>query len=449
MAVISFDLVKAGSGQVIRGFTDGDVIDVADPETAAISIFANPNRRPGSIIFNLNGVDIQTENFPAYAVAGNGKTVNEFEPGIGIHTLTATPFTERNGRGSAGIPLTITFEVFNGSSVAVFKLIDAQNNQPLRPIVEDDVIDVAGNPELTIEAITDPEIVGSVLFEFNDEKPRVENFIPYSLSSGGGDQYRPTEFEAGIQTLTATPFEDPKAKGSSGAPLTISFNVVNSEAVTSFDIVEAPSGRVIQPLTEGTVLDLTDPRFSKISIAAGTNRDQVGSVVFNLDGKDVQTENFVPYALAGDKGGKFNRLKIAEGAHTLTATPYSSPRGEGVAGTPLMVNFKVRNPAMTRALPNDATEPATPEVLSLSGNVYPNPVSKQLNLTIASPAEENAQVVIVDLQGRSILAEDVVLIRGKNTFQIDVNQLPIVPGTFLLKLNTSSQGAMTFHLLKE
>ena len=55
-----------------------------------------------------------------------------------------------------------------------------------------------------------------------------------------------------------------------------------------------------------------------------------------------------PYALAGDDGaGDYYAWTPANGAYTVTATPYSGPDATGIAGTALSINFTV-----THSTPN-------------------------------------------------------------------------------------------------
>lgn len=65
----------------------------------------------------------------------------------------------------------------------------------------------------------------------------------------------------------------------------------------------------------------------------------VASVIFKLDGVHLQTENVLPYAVVGDKGGQFNPWRPTPGGHLLTATPYSHYNGTGTAGPAINVSF--------------------------------------------------------------------------------------------------------------
>jgi hypothetical protein len=68
----------------------------------------------GSVQFALSGQQTRrhVENVVPYALFGDVKgDYNKWYPAPGSYTLTATPYTERDGKGAAGTPLTIRFTV--------------------------------------------------------------------------------------------------------------------------------------------------------------------------------------------------------------------------------------------------------------------------------------------------------------------------------------------------
>src|SRR5690606_22350737 len=88
----------------------------------------------GSVVFDLNGEEAyHIENIAPYTLNGdydNGSKYYPVEFSMGTNTITATPYSEPNGTGEAGIPLTVTFEVIrtNVPEVVSFKLIDTKTN---------------------------------------------------------------------------------------------------------------------------------------------------------------------------------------------------------------------------------------------------------------------------------------------------------------------------------
>ena len=115
-SVVSFTLIDAGAEQPIPAFDpliDGATINLADVGSN-LNIRANTNPPVvGSVRFALDGNNnFQTENVEPYAMAGNsGTDYSSWSPSLGLHTLTATPFSGSNASGTAGTPLTIQFTV--------------------------------------------------------------------------------------------------------------------------------------------------------------------------------------------------------------------------------------------------------------------------------------------------------------------------------------------------
>ncbi|WP_345121520.1 PQQ-dependent sugar dehydrogenase, partial [Hymenobacter antarcticus] len=116
-------------------------------------------------------------------------------------------------------------------------------------------------------------------------------------------------------------------------------------ATTSFTLVDAdaPEDIDIQPLVNGSVLNLATLPTRSLNIRANANPATTGSVVFALSGAQTQnvTDSGVPYALFGDVNGDYNSWTPAVGSYVLTATPYSGLNGSGAAGPPLTISFTV------------------------------------------------------------------------------------------------------------
>ncbi len=471
-------------GNVIRPLKDGDVIDAADPATSSISIVANVSRKAGSVAFYLDGELVRIDNYKDYSITGNKKDIYEFNPSLGTHTLTAIPYSKKDGEGDEGIPLTITFTVINTSAVTSFNLFETDKDGQTLPMTDGQVIDVAGGYEFTIEAVTDPAEVGSVLFLLNGEKVSIDNDNIYLLENpkkgkDDDDDYgkhkdkddkrekaKPFDWAAGDYTLTAIPFEDEDMCGTSGTSATITFTIVNSEAVTSFAIVDEKKKKkdedeVLIPLEDGDIVDIDDLRSKYRAIQAFTNPDEVGSVVFYLDGEEVDTDYKAPYLTdvfeklkckdskkdaAKHKGDKYD-LSCILGEHTLTAVPYSQKKGEGVAGTALTITFEVVQSTSTRE-ELDSEELADLQVDAIQSVVYPNPVVDKVSLSILSPMEDGAELAVIDLSGKVLHKQALELRRGNNEVELDLVELNVSVGTVLIKVSTHQQGTMTHRLMK-
>jgi len=64
-------------------------------------------------------------------------------------------------------------------------------------------------------------------------------------------------------------------------------------------------------------------------------------------------------------------------------------------------------------------------------NVYPNPVKNDLHLVVTAPANDKAQLVIVDLSGRIVKQQSLNIVNGDNVFTMNVNGL--AAGTYIVK----------------
>ncbi len=122
-AVASFTLIDADADVPIPAFdplNDGVTLDLAALPTRNLSIRANTSPSPvGSVRFGLDGNDnYSLENSTPYSLTGDsGGDYNPWTPSVGSHTVTATPYTESGGGGTAGAALTVTFDVIDGDGL--------------------------------------------------------------------------------------------------------------------------------------------------------------------------------------------------------------------------------------------------------------------------------------------------------------------------------------------
>ncbi|NOK61867.1 MAG: hypothetical protein GFH27_549281n11 [Chloroflexi bacterium AL-W] len=119
-------------------------------------------------------------------------------------------------------------------------------------------------------------------------------------------------------------------------PMIQSVSLINADTDEPIAGYEALSGEV--------TLDLATLPTTNLSLRANTEPAQVGSVQFAIDGAVIQTENHSPYVAAGDTNGGQDILPMllpAAGTHTVTVTPYTQPRGQGEAGSPLTFELEI------------------------------------------------------------------------------------------------------------
>jgi hypothetical protein len=96
--------------------TNGTTINLAALPTRNLNVRANtPPATVGSVNFGLDGdPSVQVENTAPYALAGDmSGDYNPWTPGLGSHSLTATPYSSSGAGGTAGTSLSITFTVID------------------------------------------------------------------------------------------------------------------------------------------------------------------------------------------------------------------------------------------------------------------------------------------------------------------------------------------------
>jgi subtilisin family serine protease len=315
-AVQRLVLVNADNGQEIRTLLDGDLINLAALPTRNLNIVAITSpQRVGSVGFSFNGRSI-TENQLPYALGGDFVTTpyryRPLDPALmpGNYSLTATPYTGANKSGQAGLALSVEFQVVE-STVESFTLVDAATHRDLIELTDLTVIDIARlpNAQVNIRANTNPERVGSVVFEysrwsfippFETSTVRVqENLPPYAL---GGDlvsnpiRYRPLAdslFGPGEYVLKATTYASSGGRGQAGGTKLIRFSLINSEqpgalAGINQDVAEGKGqtvGTQAPELTEAPLMGIfPNPTGGAFTIR---NAGQATVTIFDVKGQVV------------------------------------------------------------------------------------------------------------------------------------------------------------------
>jgi Divergent InlB B-repeat domain len=116
-SVQSFTLINADTDRPIAGFDplpDGATLNLNTLPTRRLNIRANTSPATvGSVRFGLDGKSsFRIESDTPYMLAGNtGSDIYAWTPSRGTHTVTATPYSDRNGAGTRGTPMTIRFRV--------------------------------------------------------------------------------------------------------------------------------------------------------------------------------------------------------------------------------------------------------------------------------------------------------------------------------------------------
>ncbi|QMU29384.1 InlB B-repeat-containing protein [Adhaeribacter radiodurans] len=117
LKIAGFNLINANNDKAIQLITDGAVLNLAALPTRKLNIQAVTDpAKVGSVLFYLAGPVVRnhTENTAPYGLYRdvNGD-FSAWTPPLGDYTLIATPYSQINGRGTAGTSSVIRFSVIN------------------------------------------------------------------------------------------------------------------------------------------------------------------------------------------------------------------------------------------------------------------------------------------------------------------------------------------------
>ena len=77
------------------------------------------------------------------------------------------------------------------------------------------------------------------------------------------------------------------------------------------------------------------------------------------------------------------------------------------------------------------------QALSDQGIVYPNPVTRDIQIKVSALKGQVCSVNIVDMKGATVLTKEVQLQQGVNSLTFDIDQL--VPGTYVIRLEVDQK----------
>jgi CubicO group peptidase (beta-lactamase class C family) len=147
-SVTSLTLINADTDQPISGFNPlqrGATLNLSTLPTKNLHIRANTSPATvGSVVFKLDGSNFQTESSAPNALAGNANgNYAAWTSSNGSHILTATPYPQSGGGGTAGTPLTINFTVTGGTPTASTYYPPRESNGGWRSLVTRDATPTA------------------------------------------------------------------------------------------------------------------------------------------------------------------------------------------------------------------------------------------------------------------------------------------------------------------
>lgn len=410
--VVSFTLMKSGTGGEIGPLTEGMTINLAT--IGAFSIRANKCQNGGSVKFIVNGSTVRTESSPPYAINGdnNGSYV-AWNPTVGNKTLTAIPYTQGGGGGTAGISETVSFTVINQTNTT-----DCNGVSGGSAYLNSCGICVGGNTGRNDSAGKDCNNMCNGSATTDD----------CGVCSGGNTGHVANSDKDACGVC----FGNGSTCGGGCQPV----------QVTQLMLVREGTAGEIGSLTEGMTLNLaTLPAFSLRADVCSTAA--VKSVRFILNGTIVRTENIAPYAINGDTPtGYYKKWNIGAGNHTVTAIPYSGSNASGTAGIALTRNFMVVNGTAKAAMP-ELQETNTGFFL----NAYPNPANEHTTLEFYVEETTRVTIEVFSREGkRGVLLFDAA-VAGEQLHRHEFESVNLPTGMYFLRMTTASGTSCTRKLL--
>jgi uncharacterized protein YjdB len=438
--MISFTLINAATDLDILTLTNGLQISQNQVQGLSLNIRANTNPSViGSVFFTLSGPVNRTitENVAPYALFGdnNGNYSGRPLP-AGNYTLTATPYSQSNRRGTAGATTTIQFSI-----VPVIVSVTGITTTP-------STASLFVGQSVPITATVLPSNATNNAVVWSTSNPNVA-----SVSTNG----LVTALGTGEAIITATTQD-----GNFFDTTELTVIQSNSLSIASFTLVNAGTDTDVLTLTDGLRISQSQVQGLSLNIRANTNPPVVGSVLITLSGpvNRTITENVAPYALFGDRNGNYSGRNLPVGNYILTATPYSQSNRRGTVGITQTIRFSITSEVLrvdstqtesrrTGDPFDDASmmnkEPRTRDIPRII-RVYPNPVSEVINLELSERMDQKVEISIYDLKGVRVFIRELEPEDGK--LALDISNLGLKPGFFILLVNTNGY-PQTFKFLKK
>ncbi len=457
IAVVGFTLINAKTGLEVVDISDGDVINLAELPSRQINIIANfqPNTLPlqiGSIIFHLNTAK-QVENHPPYALKGNqGTNYTAWTPSLGSYTLTAIPYSEANGTGTAGTGHTIRFTVID-KPLNLPKAVYRINTGGKDYITPEGVIFEADNYAFSSQAIYQNRILKEIEGTDADGLYTSEHISDNDL--GGFYYYLPVS--AGNYTIKLH-FAEIYFGVAGGQPSTepvgkrvFNVDVDGDHNLTNFDI--AAEVGVARALVKTFEVSSNDGNIT-ISFSGKVNRPKISAIEVLVS----STPNKSPVANAGQN----KAIRLPDNSTTLVGTwsdedgfvtdvqwiQISGPPAtmKGTTSSNLELSNLVANTykfKFTVTDNNGATASdevflvvlaASPDLLQV--NVFPNPMIEVLHISYDSPGKAPITIRLYNRYGK--LYYERLNAKEVKNYKVNVSSLP--PNIYLLQVE--SEGAV-------
>ncbi|MEL7123575.1 MAG: T9SS type A sorting domain-containing protein, partial [Bacteroidota bacterium] len=311
--------------------------------------------------------------------------------------------------------------------VVAFYLINAQTNEVIQPIEDGATIDIdeIGTDFLSIQAITNPEQVGSVRMRLRGRLNTVktENFAPYMLF---GDNI-PTGnvagriFRTGNYTVEATPYEKSNLRGERGEKASVRFSLVKQVEFVKLTVLTEGEGSVsISPKGDSY------KKGSLIRLVANPDRGYRFYAWTDVNGRVLSRSSAVLILLSRDFTLKAVFVKDADNFAKSATLGFSSSSALGLTII-------------------DEKAPVLSEV-----SLFPNPIANDLvNIKLSTDIDREATINVIDITGRTLLTQQFDRIYANDRIELDLSGLNLKAGTYLLQIQTADQAPIMKQFIKQ
>ncbi|MDZ7849106.1 MAG: hypothetical protein U5L96_21625 [Owenweeksia sp.] len=273
--VQSLTLVNADSNTDIGSLTPGDTLNLATMPSTNLNVRANTTGSVGSVEFGYNNnSSYQVESQLPYALEGDSNgDYDNWTPGTGQHSISATPYENSNKGGLEGTPYQLNFVVIDqnsstgggstdttsgsgtstgGSSsqgecdaleVINFTLMNTGTTGPIRQLIDGDTINLTHTPEFSIRAdVCDESAVSSVTFTLDGNMIQSENVMPFAIGGDKSGSFTAWNPGKGSYTLKGTAYSGSHGGGQAGKSLIINFVIADKGSQPAPDCHGDPGG---------------------------------------------------------------------------------------------------------------------------------------------------------------------------------------------------------------
>ena len=289
--ISSLTLINAQTDTEIGLLTDGAMYPFSELSTNQLSVRADVSGTIGSVVFALDGQEVQTENKAPYALLGNsGKDYKPWAPEPGTYVISVSAFSSSDGGGSLlnEYSLSVTFveeaAVDQGPDVLSLILVNADTGQDIGQISQGSSFDLGeiGTSNLSVRAEVGPNTESVVFGYQGNANYSLENLPVYALAGNSGNTYTPWTPDLGQNSLTATAYSENQGAGTAGEPLSVNFEV--TEGASGGGGNDLPA--LIRINSGGDAMSFGDLVFVADDYFAGEGKSYTNNKIADIAGTD-------------------------------------------------------------------------------------------------------------------------------------------------------------------